>query len=219
MMKEILYERSGTLGREIKEETFNDTTHNYGAVVPKLFAIFTVIATIGWAVSVFLTGVHFWVLPLPVSFDVAGTPWAVMTSDWAYVLGIPLALLGAFYYLTVLLFAGLWHYSRQPLVLKILTPISAIGVIASSFFVYLQLFVIEAICPFCMVSAVASTMLFVLELIMLRMSKLPPLRELLSNINTVLDRRGLTWLFLMFMVSVLPVLSFWLATIIPAPGG
>ncbi|MBU9721295.1 MULTISPECIES: vitamin K epoxide reductase family protein [Bacillaceae] len=205
--------------RKVKQESPNDPSYNYGSVVPKLFVIFTVIAAIGWAVSVFLTGIHFWVLPLPAGFDVTGTPWAVMTSEWAYVLGIPLALLGAFYYLTVLLFSGLWLYSRNPLVLKILTPISATGVIASSFFVYLQLFVIGAICPFCMVSAAASTLLFILELIMLRMSKLPPLREFLPDVKSVVDRRGLTWLFLMFMVSVLPVLSFWIATIIPAPGG
>ncbi|UCZ53749.1 vitamin K epoxide reductase family protein [Bacillus shivajii] len=213
MMKEALHER------QVKQKSIQDTPHNYGSVVPKLFAIFTAVAVIGWAVSIFLTGVHFWVLPLPAGFEVTGTPWAVMTSEWAYVLGIPLALLGAFYYLTVLLFAGLWYHTRHPLVLKILTPISATGVIASSFFVYLQLFVIEAICPFCMVSAVASTILFVLELVMLRMSKLPPLRQLLANVNVVMDRRGLRWMALMLIVSVLPVLSFWFATIIPAPGG
>ncbi|ADU28678.1 vitamin K epoxide reductase family protein [Evansella cellulosilytica] len=212
-MNELLHER------EINQETTNDTSYQYKPAVRKLFAIFTTVAAIGWAVSVFLTGVHFWVLPLPTGFDVTGTPWAVMTSEWAYVLGIPLALLGAFYYLTVLLLAGLWYHSGHPLVLKILTPISATGVIASAFFVYLQLFVIEAICPFCMVSAVASTTLFVIELLMLRMSKLPPIRELLPNVRTLLDRRSLISLFLMLIVSVLPVLSFWFATIVPAPGG
>ena len=203
---------------EINQETTNDTTYNYGSVVSILFALFTAVAAIGWGVSIFLSGVHFWVLPFPAGFDVTGTPWAVMTSDWAYVMGLPLALLGAFYYLTVLLLAGLWYHSRHPLVLKILTPISATGVVASSIFVYLQLFVIEAICPFCMVSAVASTILFTLELIILRMSKLPPLRELLRNAHVAFDKRGLTWMFLMFVVASIAVLSFWIVTIIPTPG-
>ncbi|WNF38403.1 vitamin K epoxide reductase family protein [Bacillaceae bacterium IKA-2] len=217
-MKQMLNERTATFGREVNQETNNGTTYTYGSAVPRLFAIFTAVAMLGWAVSVFLSGVHFWVLPLPSGFDVTGTQWAVMTSDWAYVLGIPLALLGAFYYLTVLLFAGMWYHTRHPLVLKILTPMTAIGVISSAFFVYLQLFVIGAICPFCMVSAVATTILFSLELVMLRMSKLPPIRKLLRNAQAAFDGKGLTWLFLMFMVSSLALLSFWIVTHIPAPG-
>ncbi|WP_216831535.1 vitamin K epoxide reductase family protein [Alkalihalobacterium elongatum] len=192
--------------------------HSYGSTVPKLFAVFTAIAVIGWAVSIFLTGVHFWVLPLPASFDVTGTPWAVMTSEWAYVMGIPLALMGGFYYLTTLVLSGLWFQTRHPLVLKVLTPITIIGVMSSAFFVYLQLFVIEAICPFCLVSAVATVLLLVLELVMLRMSKLPPLRELVRDARSAFDRKGLTWMFLLFIIALLPVISFWFATIIPAPG-
>ncbi|MED1602825.1 vitamin K epoxide reductase family protein [Alkalihalophilus marmarensis] len=155
---------------------------------------------------------------MPAEFDVTGTPWAVMTSEWAYVGSIPLALLGAFYYLTVLLLAGLWFYSSHPLVLKILTPITVIGVMSSAFFVYLQLFVIEAICPFCLVSAVATTILLTLEIIMVRMSQLPSLSQLLRNARTAFDVKGLGWMVLMFMVASLAVLSFWFVTIIPAPG-
>lgn len=200
------------------KKEINETSYTYGKLVPKLFGLFTAIAAIGWAVSVFLSGVHFWVLPLPASFDVTGTPWQVMTSEWAYVLGIPLALLGAFYYLTVLVLSGMWFHTRHALVLKVLTPISAMGVVASSFFVYLQLFVIGAICPFCMVSAAATVILFVLELIMLRMSKLPSFGELLRGAQVVVDRKAFTWMALMFIVSSLVVLSFWMVTIIPAPG-
>lgn len=218
-MKEMLHERTIDFGNRVNQETIDNTKYSYGSLVPILFAIFTAVAAIGWGVSVFLTGVHFWVLPLPAGFDVTGTPWAVMTSEWAYVLGIPLALFGAFYYLTTLLLSGLWFHTRHALVLKILTPITVIGVMSSAFFVYLQLFVIGAICPFCMVSAVATTVLLTLELIMLRMSKLPSLRDLLRNARVVLDRKGLTWLFLMFVVSSLAVVSFWIVTIIPTPGG
>ncbi|ADC50002.1 hypothetical protein BpOF4_09735 [Alkalihalophilus pseudofirmus OF4] len=217
-MKEIVQESTVTLEREGKQERINDTTYTYGTMVPKLFAAFIAVAAIGWAVSTFLSGVHFWVLPLPAEFDVTGTPWAVMTSEWAYVGSIPLALLGAFYYLTVLLLAGLWFYSSHPLVLKILTPMTVIGVMSSAFFVYLQLFVIEAICPFCLVSAVATTILLTLEIIMVRMSQLPSLSQLLRNARTAFDVKGLGWMVLMFMVASLAVLSFWFVTIIPAPG-
>ncbi|MFV8828136.1 vitamin K epoxide reductase family protein [Alkalihalobacterium sp. APHAB7] len=214
----MVHERTINFKREGSQETTTGSAYSYGSAVPKLFGVFTAIAVLGWAVSIFLTGVHFWVLPLPASFDVTGTPWAVMTSEWAYVMGIPLALMGGFYYLTTLVLSGLWFQTRHPLVLKVLTPITIIGVMSSAFFVYLQLFVIEAICPFCLVSAVATVLLLVLELVMLRMSKLPPLRELVRDARSALDRKGLTWMFLLFIIALLPVISFWFATIIPAPG-
>ncbi|CAM3815508.1 vitamin K epoxide reductase family protein [Alkalicoccus chagannorensis] len=190
----------------------------YGRSVPAIFGIFTAVAAIGWAVSVFLTGIHFWVLPLPAGFDVAGTPWAVMTSEWAYVMGIPLAMMGAFYYLTVLLFSGLWFHTRHPLVLKVLTPITVIGVLSSAFFVYLQLFVIGAICPFCMVSAGATTILLLLEIIMIKKSSLPSISSMLGDIRSIFTRQTLTWMVLMGAASSVVILSFWLATVIPAPG-
>ncbi|NJP36171.1 vitamin K epoxide reductase family protein [Alkalicoccus luteus] len=195
-----------------------DAGYAYGKAVPNLFALFTAVAAIGWAVSVFLTGIHFWVLPLPAGFDVTGTPWAVMTSEWAYVMGIPLAMLGAFYYLTVLLFAGLWYHTKHPLVLKVLTPITIAGVFSSAFFVYLQLFVIEAICPFCMVSAAATTILLGLELLMLKMSKLPSIGAMFKDVKLVFHRQTLTWMLIMFVSSSVVILSFWLATVVPAPG-
>ena len=42
---------------------------------------------------------------------------------------------------------------------------TALGVAFSAYFVYLQLFVIGEICPFCMVSAAATTLLFIIELV------------------------------------------------------
>lgn len=214
-MNEMLQEKTIPFGKEVKEETTSEITYEYGAAVPKLFAGFTAVAAIGWLVSIFLSGVHFWVLPLPAGFEVAGTPWAVMTSEFAYVLGIPLALFGAFYYLTVLVLSAMWFHSRHPLVLKVLTPMTAIGVIASAVFVYLQLFVIEAICPFCMVSAGATTILFTLELIMLKKSSLPSLRQLIRNAPAAFDRKGVTWMLFMFGVSSLVVLGFWFVTLLP----
>lgn len=218
-MKDMVLDGSQQFEREAtsKSET-NETTYTYGAVVPKLFALFTFVAAIGWAVSTFLTGIHFWALPLPAGFDVAGTPWAVMTSQWAYVMGVPLALLGAIYYLGVLLFSGLWFQTRSPLVLKMLTPITVIGVASSAVFVYLQLFVIGAICPFCMVSAASTTVLLILELIMLKNSKLPSVKQLIKTAPQTFNVKSVTWMGLMFITAALPVLVFWIVTIMPTPG-
>lgn len=218
-MKDMVLDGSQQFEREgTSKTTSNEMTYTYGAIVTKLFALFTFVAAIGWTVSTFLTGIHFWALPLPAGVDVSGGPLAVMTSEWAYVMGIPLALLGAVYYLTVLTFSGLWFQTRSPLVLKILTPITVIGVASSAVFVYLQLFVIGAICPFCMVSAGATTVLLILEIIMLKNSKLPPVKQLIRTAPQTFNTKSVTWMALLFAVGALPVIAFWIVTTMPIPG-
>lgn len=90
----------------------------------------------------------------------------VQQSPWANFLGLPVAVWGVGYYLTVfaLAFAGTterWGDDRRaPLALLILT---AWGVIYSGYLTYLELFVIRAICRYCVVSAVLAVIVFVLS--------------------------------------------------------
>ncbi|ADI00078.1 vitamin K epoxide reductase family protein [Salisediminibacterium selenitireducens] len=217
-MKDMALNGTERFEDQAQQEESTETAYSYGTSVPKIFGLFTAVAAIGWAVSVFLTGIHFWALPLPASFDPTGTPWQVMTSEYAYIMGIPLALLGAVYYLTVLLMSGLWFQTRAPLILKLLTPVTIIGVMSSAVFVYLQLFVIEAICPFCMVSAASTTVLLLLEYIMIKKSSLPSLTKLIPTAKTTFNKKGVTWMGLMFVAAALPILVFWITTIMPFPG-
>ncbi|WP_207891664.1 vitamin K epoxide reductase family protein [Natrarchaeobius halalkaliphilus] len=69
---------------------------------------------VGWGASVFLTAVHFRALPLPAGVEPEGSL-AVITSAWAYVGPIPLALLGAGYYVTMLVLGGLWLETKREL--------------------------------------------------------------------------------------------------------
>ena len=89
---------------------------------------------------------------------------AVMMSDYSYVGPIPLATIGAVYYIGMMAASALWLFTKSELLEKLLLPVTAIGVALSAVFVYLQLFVITEICPFCMVSAAATTLLFFIEL-------------------------------------------------------
>ncbi|SIR76391.1 vitamin K epoxide reductase family protein [Natronorubrum thiooxidans] len=142
------------------------TTQSYGAqrYVNKLLGAFLGIAVIGWGASIFLTAVHFWALPLPSGIEPEGSM-AVITSAWAYVGPIPLALLGAGYYATMLVLGGLWLETKHDLLERGIFLITLGGLGASAYFVYLQLGVIGAICPFCMMSAAATTSLFTIELV------------------------------------------------------
>ena len=133
-------------------------------VVTGLLRAFIGVAVVGWAASFLLTVIHFWVLPLPASVDPQG-PIAVITSPWSYVGPFPLALIGAVYYLAMITAGASLLHTRAAWLERALLPITAFGVLSSAGFVYLQLGPIGEICPFCMVSAAATTLLFVIELI------------------------------------------------------
>lgn len=130
----------------------------------RLIWTFFGVAVLGWTASAILSAIHFWVLPIPEGVPTRG-PMAVMMSPWAYVGPIPLATIGAVYYIGMMAAAALWLFTKSPLLERLLLPVTALGVAFSAYFVYLQLFVIGEICPFCMVSAAATTLLFIIELV------------------------------------------------------
>jgi uncharacterized membrane protein len=84
------------------------------------------------------------------------------------------ALLGALYYLTVLLLAVAALESGNGKFLRLAAYVTPVGLLASAWFVALQLLVIHAICLYCMFSATSSTLLFILGMIVLFKKPIPP---------------------------------------------
>jgi uncharacterized membrane protein len=84
----------------------------------------------------------------------------VTTSRYATIEGIPVALLGAIYYLSIFLLTVAYLDTKRERIFNFAARSTSIGFLASLWFVYLQLFVIKAICIYCMVSAATSTVLF-----------------------------------------------------------
>lgn len=150
--------------RDVAPDTSAAPVRRDDRVVTALLRTFVGVAVLGWAASFLLTAIHFWVLPIPAGVEAQG-PIAVITSPWAYVGPFPLALIGAVYYIAMIAAGATLLHARVAWLERTLLPITGIGVLASAGFVYLQLGPIGAICPFCMVSAAATTTLFVLELI------------------------------------------------------
>jgi uncharacterized membrane protein len=90
---------------------------------------------------------------------------AVMTSQYAAIGGIPVALLGAIYYLTIFLLTVAYYDRKHRSILAIISRLTILGFLASLFLVYLQAFVIRAFCFYCLLSALISTGLFMLSVI------------------------------------------------------
>ena len=185
--------------------------------VPALFGLFTIIAVIGWLVSSLLTAIHIFAIPaIPADAPVQGSI-EVITSPWAYVGPIPLATLGAFYYLSAIGLALWWFDTRHPLIIKILTPVTATGVVASGYFVWLQLVPIGAICPFCMMSAGATVILFGLELVILRGSSGPSLSGMFGDFQPVLGQTNLPMVLIPLLLGAVTLVGMFLIPLLPLP--
>lgn len=124
-----------------------------------------IISLIGFADATYLTVNHYAGGPLYCpAFQKCEK---VTTSAYATIGGVPLALLGAAYYLTIFLLTTAYLDIGRPGILGWTARLTGVGFLASVYFVYLQLFVIRAICPYCMISAAASMLLFGLGLVVI----------------------------------------------------
>lgn len=85
----------------------------------------------------------------------------VLTSEYAKIAGIPVALLGSLYYLALLILSIAYLDSKKMAIIRFVSYCTIAGFTASFYFVYLMLFVIKEICQYCLVSATTSTLLFI----------------------------------------------------------
>ena len=135
----------------------------------KLILFFIVFSFIGFLDAAYLTVQHYTQGILP-CYVFKGCD-LVTSSPYATIAGFPIALLGAFYYLTILLVSILFLDTSNTKLLRVLANLPILGFLVSLFLVYLQLFVIHAICFYCMTSAISSTLLFVFGYYIIRLKR------------------------------------------------
>jgi uncharacterized membrane protein len=127
------------------------------------------LALIGVFVSVYLT---LFKLGIIGELNCAvGSCETVNTSRWATFMGLPVAAWGLGFYIVVLgvAFLGvLERYANARGVSLALTGLTGWGVLFSGWLTYLELFVIDAICMWCVISAIIVAVMFVLSLADLR---------------------------------------------------
>ncbi len=136
---------------------------------------FLIISALGFADATYLSIKHFLGTPVPCSI-LHGCE-IVLTSKYSVLYGIPTALFGALFYLTVMILSAVYLETKKVTVLKLVACITTLGFLASLGFVYIQLFILKSICLYCMGSAATSTTLFILSLIFWKKQKsttLPP---------------------------------------------
>lgn len=84
----------------------------------------------------------------------------VAKSDYSFFMGLPLALYGVLFYALVFVLAAAVLVVPAKLFYQGLLALGAVGSLASLVFLYIQLFLIKAICIYCIASAVITFMVF-----------------------------------------------------------
>ena len=119
---------------------------------------FLIVSFIGFLDSSYLTVQHY--RGEPPSCAIFTGCETVASSKYAVVGPVPLALLGLLYYLAIFILTVAYFDTKKERLLLLAAIFTIAGFLASVYFVYLQLFVIKAICLYCIISAASSTILF-----------------------------------------------------------
>ncbi len=143
----------------------NDFTQT-GNAVAKLSLLAAVVTLLGLADAVYLTIKHYTGEKVPCSI-IEGCE-QVLTSQYAEIFGVPLAIFGAFAYFTAFSLAIMAAFGNR-LMWMLFGVQVVLMTIFTAWLIYLQGFVIEAFCQFCLISAGITLTLFILFII----SKLP----------------------------------------------
>jgi uncharacterized membrane protein len=132
-----------------------------------LIALIIIFAVVGLGDSLYLTYGHYHQGALAVCGSSGGCN-VVTSSEYSSVAGIPLAVLGVVFYLSVLFLAGLYRKKEERKILRVLAGWATLGFMMSAYLTYLQAFVIHTLCPLCLASAASSTLLFVSVLLLIK---------------------------------------------------
>jgi uncharacterized membrane protein len=118
-----------------------------------------IVALIGIADSVYLAVHHYTAEPIPCSLT--GGCETVLTSAYAEIAGIPIAAFGALAYFVAFSLSILAAFGNRAMWLVFGLQATAMAAV-SLYLIYVQAFVLNAFCQFCLVSAATSISLFLI---------------------------------------------------------
>lgn len=137
---------------------------------PKLLILFFLaLSLIGFLDATYLAIKHY--LGIPIACSIFEGCEQVLASQFATIGPVPIAAIGAVYYLTIFLLTITFLEIKEKIIINLIAVLTIGGFLISLLLVWLQLFVIGALCLFCIISAITSTLLFLLGQILLRLNK------------------------------------------------
>lgn len=124
----------------------------------RLYVTAAILSLLGLADALYLTVEH--VTGKSVRCTIVAGCSEVLSSQYAVVAGVPLAMIGAAAYFGVFSLATLAAFGYR-VAAVLLTPLVLLMFLISLWLIYLQAFVIHAFCQFCLFSAAVTTALTV----------------------------------------------------------
>jgi uncharacterized membrane protein len=115
--------------------------------------IILILAFCGLSDSIYLAQNEVSNIPLICNVDNLSSCNVVATSQYSHFLGIPIAEYGVVFYALIFVVAALELVVFKRLLRRVLQGASLIGVITSTYLTFLEIFVIHALCIYCLVSA------------------------------------------------------------------
>lgn len=123
-----------------------------------LALVMMIISFVGFIDATYLTITHYTQANVPCTLT-HGCDY-VLKSKYSEVFGIPVSSFGSLYYLVILLLSYGYLEFKSRWYFKLTGFLTIVGVLASSWFVYVQIGILNKICQYCMLSALTSTLLF-----------------------------------------------------------
>ena len=84
----------------------------------------------------------------------------VLQSKYAEVFNVPVALFGVIFYMMILIVFLNIIYRKDDFFVDLMFAFEIVGFVFSVLLVYTQIFLIGALCPYCLSSAIITTLLF-----------------------------------------------------------
>jgi uncharacterized membrane protein len=135
----------------------------------KLYVTAAIVSLLGLADAIYLTVQH--LTGQSVRCTIVSGCSEVLSSSYAVVSGVPLALIGAAAYFSVFSLATLAAFGYR-IAGTLLAPVLLLMFLFSLWLIYLQAFVIGAWCQFCLFSAAITTVLTIVALLARRTARL-----------------------------------------------
>lgn len=122
--------------------------------------VIIILSLIGFADASFLLAKRISGTPIP-CFITSGCD-EVSKSPYSVLFGVPLSVWGVLFYLGTGFLALLYLDTKNLLVAKLIPLATLFGFLSSAYFIYIQKYKIGAFCIYCILSAIVSTVLFAL---------------------------------------------------------
>lgn len=135
---------------------------NIPKLLPKwIYIVLLITALLGFIDASFLTVEHYRNKIPPCTTSSCEV---VLTSTYATVLGFPVALLGAIYYLSILVLLIIYFDIKNEKIFRFILFYTTVGFLSSIYFFIIQAFIIHSYCQYCLISALTSTILFIVSM-------------------------------------------------------